>query len=241
MIRTSDGNLVLFGQDFTEDGPGGAWFVTKIDPQGGRIWEEVISFPVDLVEIEEGPDGTIFVTGAVGRPGGDRPFLLSLSPEGELNRTLTLPRQNGSAVGMAITRESRFGFVGRSTEAEPPTGPRNVVFATDENGTLIFEEPIGPQETRWNAIAPGPEGSWLLAGTAPSDTEGNADEIAVARLDPDGALLDFSRFSYHPQVGIGYDILRLLDGRTVIAGSLCPDQPTFGGPNCDAIVRTVGP
>jgi hypothetical protein len=239
MARTSDGNLVLFGQDVAEDGSRGSWFITKINSDGGRIWETVVTFPVEFVEIQEGMDGTIYLTGAVGRPGGERPFLLSLSSGGDITRTLTLPQESGSAAAMAIGSGGRFGFVGRGLGGEPPTTRHNVFFVTSQDGSLEFAGPIGTPSTRWLSVATATDGSWLLAGTADSDTEGGADEVAFARIDLDGQVTSFDLFSYHPRIGIGYDVLSLWDGRVVIAGTLCPNQPTFGGPDCEAIVRTV--
>jgi hypothetical protein len=198
IIKTADGNFVVFGYAGNENAAGARQFYLKINQEGDIIWlkhqdiEGPIFPPSNAVAY---PDGSIVFGGLFYDFSYTSIHFQKIDSDGNSKWSKVF---NGSeepnSIDICATPEGGVMFVGYIGWISTPNNYVVTPFfmKLDENGNKLWEKKytVGPFESAYPySICPAPGGGFLVGGDIFADTTNHLSDMMLMKIDEDANML----------------------------------------------------
>jgi uncharacterized delta-60 repeat protein len=227
IISTSDGNFLVAGITISFGAGGGDAYLLKIKPDGDTLWTKTYGGASwdQASAITPTSDGNFIVVGYTYSFGAGNPviYLLKINSDGD---TLWTKRYGGTydnwANAITPTSDGNFIIVGTTNSFTAGSIDVYLLKIKPDGDTLWTKRYGGPNGDGAGAIAPTPDGNFIVAGSTNSSTAGTSDIWLISIVDDRYAYKD-SLFTFKiPVYGDSlihfYMPLKVPSGMTVSLG-----------------------
>lgn len=180
IVETSDGDYVLAGYTQAESvGSTSAW-VIKVDKDGNKIWDKVLSGTYVAYSIVQASDGTLVLTGSASNGSGGTDVLVTrLDSNGnELWRRTYDKCKYDCGYSIMETTDRGFvltGYCNSSSSGSNYSGSDVWVIRLDGNGSIVWDRTFGgPGVDVGYSVIQASDGSYVLTGMTTPEGSGSS-------------------------------------------------------------------
>lgn len=222
---TADGHLVGAGNTYTTGSPM-KMYLLKTDAFGNPVWTKTYNGTGEACAngIAAAGDGKFIVAGTTNKY-GEQPYvyILKINSNGDTIWTRTIP-VGGTAFAVNATPDGNFLVAGEASLYNGEPSDVYLLKVTPNGDTLWTNKySLGDFNTGY-AIAPAPEGNFIIAG---STTNGNGySQVCLLKVTPNGDTL-WTRKYGRSDFNVAWAITADADGNFIVAGHAFPYDTGF--------------
>jgi thiol-disulfide isomerase/thioredoxin len=187
-----DGSILLAGGRGTLNVPDIEFLIMKLDPGGTVLWEQTYDeaghAAAGLTGIAAATDGTIFAVGQVKltEQSPEDAVIIAVEADGALRWREFIRGDHDETAGGVAAAEDGGAVVAVTTQSYGAGGSDILLAKYDAKGAELWIRTLGSdQDESARAIAPAPDGGFVIAGERGSFLEGIQD-IYVVKTNADG-------------------------------------------------------